>query len=75
MSREFVIDEVSMEDKKKIMGDLQIKIEGSTFVHNSKPKYIYPLDVTDTRAYIPFAYGSKCPGGPYPRPRESHIQR
>lgn len=68
MSREFVIDEVSMENKKKIMDELQIRIEGSTFVHNSKPKYIYPIDVTDTHAYIPFAYGRNCSGGPFPRP-------
>lgn len=50
------------------MEDLQIKIEGSTFIHNSKPKYIYPLDVTDTHAYIPFAYGRKCSGGSFTRP-------
>ena len=73
MSRAFVIDEVFMEDKKKIMDDLQIRIEGSTFVHNSKAKYIYPLDVTDTHAYIPFAYGRKCPGGPFPRPERKSF--
>ena len=73
MSREFIIDEVPMEHKEKIMADLQIKIEGNTFVKNSAPKYIYPLDVTDIHAYIPFAYGLTCPGGPFDRPNRDSF--
>ena len=38
MSREFIIDAVPMEHKEKIMTDLQIKVEGNTFVKNSAPK-------------------------------------
>ena len=73
MSREFIIDEVPMEHKEKIMKDLQIKVEGNTFVKNSAPKYIYPLNVTDTHAYIPFAYGLSCSGGPFSRPNRDSF--
>ena len=73
MSRVFEIDSVSMEDRQKIMEDLSVKLEGSTFVMNSQPKYIEALDVTDTHAYIPFAYGRNCPGGPFPRPDRKNF--
>lgn len=59
MSREIHIDSVPIEERKKIMKELQIKIESSEYVFNSQPKYIYPFDVTDTHAYLPFAYAEK----------------
>ena len=68
MSREILIDSLSDEIREKITYDLEIKIEVSTFVYNAHPKFIYPMDVTDTHAYIPFAYGRTCIGGPYPCP-------
>lgn len=71
MSREILIDSLSDEVREKITKDLQIKIEGSTFVYNSQPTYIYPIDVTDDYAYIPFAYGRTCSGGPFPCPERN----
>ena len=68
MSREIHIDSIESEVREQIMKDLQIKIEGSTFVHNSKPTYIYPIDVVGDYAYIPFAYGRNCQGGPFSCP-------
>jgi superfamily II DNA or RNA helicase len=73
MSRVFEINSVSIEDRQKIMEDLSVKLERSTFVMNSQPKYIEALDVTDTHAYIPFAYGRKCSGGPFPRPDRNNF--
>ena len=73
MSRKVNIDSIEYEHREQIMKDLQIKIEGSTYVHNSKPSYIYPLDICGDNAYIPFAYGRICPGGPFIRPeRDSY---
>jgi superfamily II DNA or RNA helicase len=71
MSRKLHIDSLSQETSEIIMKELQIKIEGSKFVHNSKPTYIYPIDVTDDYAYIPFAYGKYCSSGPFDRPEKN----
>jgi superfamily II DNA or RNA helicase len=71
MSREILIESLSDEIREQVSNDLEIKIEGSTFVYNSQPKFIYPLDITDTHAYIPFAYGRTCTGGPYPCPERT----
>lgn len=71
MSREICINSLSDEVRETISNDLQIKIEGSRFVYNSKPTYIYPIDVTDDYAYIPFAYARTCAGGPFKRPDRS----
>jgi superfamily II DNA or RNA helicase len=68
MSREILIESLSDYIKEKISNDLEIKIEGSTFVYNSQPKSIYPMDITETHAYIPFAYGRTCVGGPFKCP-------
>ena len=65
MSRKIHIDSVREEDREKILEDLQIKIEGSSYVSNSAPSYIYPLQVTDEHAYIPFSYGRTCAGSPF----------
>jgi len=75
MSRKIHIDSVDEKDREIIMKDLQIKLEGSTYVNNSKPTYIYPLDVTEDNAYIPFAYGRTCAGSPFKCPeRESFTK-
>jgi len=68
MSRKIKIELVNENDREKITNDLQIKIEGSTFIHNSKPSFIYPIDVQEEYAYIPYAYGRTCAGGPFPCP-------
>ena len=73
MSRKIYIDSVDETDREQIMKDLQIKLEGSTYAQNSKPSYIYPLDVTDDHAYIPFSYGNTCAGGPFPCPERSEF--
>lgn len=73
MSRVFEIDSVPIEDREKIMRELSIKLDESTFVTNSQSKYIEALDVTDTHAYIPFAYGRRCPGGPFSRPERNNL--
>ena len=68
MSRKIHIDSVPLDVREQITNDLQVKIEGSSFVYNSQPKYIYPIDVGDEYAYIPFSYGFICSGGPFPVP-------
>jgi superfamily II DNA or RNA helicase len=73
MSRKITIDSVSMEDREQITKDLQIEIEGSSFVHNSKSRFIYPIDVGDVYAYIPFAYGRECKGGPFMCPERDNF--
>lgn len=73
MSRKVLIESVCDEIKEKISNDLEIKKEGSSFVFNSSPKYVYALDVTDKYAYIPFAYGLTCDGGPFDCPEKSSF--
>ena len=68
MSRKIHIDSIDVDDREKIMKELQIKLEGSTYVHNSKPTYIYPIEVGEDYVYIPFSYGRTCAGGPYECP-------
>jgi superfamily II DNA or RNA helicase len=75
MSRKIHIDSVDEKDREQIMNDLQIKIEGSAFVHNSQPTYIYPLNVTEDYAYIPFAYGRTCTGGPFHCPERDKFKK
>ena len=65
MSRKIHIDSIEYEIREQIMKELQIKIDGSTFVYNSKSSYIYPIDEEGDYAYIPFAYGRNCIGGPF----------
>ena len=71
MSRKILIDSLSDKIRDQISNELEIKVEGSTFVFKAKPKFIYPMDVTDTHAYVPFAYGRTCVGGPYPCPERN----
>lgn len=68
MSRKIHIESIELDAREQIMKELQIKLEGSKYVHNSKPTYIYPIDVGEDYAYIPFAYGRTCVGGPYECP-------
>lgn len=75
MSREIHIDSVDEKDREQIMKDLQIKLEGSTYVQNSKSSYIYPIDVREDYAYIPFAYGRTCTGGPFPCPERDAYKK
>jgi superfamily II DNA or RNA helicase len=71
MSRKIHIDSVSQEIREQMIEDLKITIEGSSFLYNAPPKYIYPIDVGDEYAYIPFAYGFSCVGGPFLCPERS----
>jgi superfamily II DNA or RNA helicase len=73
MSRQIHIDSVSEENREQMMEELQITIEGSTFVYNSKPRYIYPLDVEGEYGYLPFAYARTCVGGPFDRPDKNNF--
>lgn len=75
MSRELHIDSLSQKTREQLMKELQIKIEGSKFAYNSQPKYIYPIDVTEDYAYIPFAYGLYCSSGPFPRPYKKSFPK
>lgn len=68
MSRKIHIESIELDAREQIVKELQIKLEGSKYVHNSKPTYIYPIDVGEDYAYIPFAYGRTCVGGPYECP-------
>ena len=68
MSRQILIDSITDNEREQIMKELQIKIEPSSYSFNAQPTYIYPFDITDDYAYIPFSYGRTCPGGPYPCP-------
>jgi superfamily II DNA or RNA helicase len=73
MSRKIHIESIELDVREQIMKELQVRIEGSTYVRNSNPKYIYPIDVGEDYAYIPFAYGRECVGGPYECPdRDSY---
>lgn len=73
MSRKMHIDSVSEADREQIMKDLQIKMEGSTYVKNSQTSYIYPIEVTEDHAYIPFSYGRTCAGGPFECPERNEF--
>jgi len=73
MSRQIHIDSVSEENREQMMEELQITIEGSKFVYNSKPRYIYPLDVEGEYGYLPFAYARTCVGGPFDRPDKNNF--
>ena len=75
MSRQIHIDSVDEKDRDVIMKDLQIKIEGSKFVYDPKPSYIYPIDVGEDYAYIPFAYGRTCAGGPFECPKRDSYKK
>jgi hypothetical protein len=73
MSRKIHIESIELDAREQIMKELQIKIEGSKYVNNSKPTYIYPIEVGEDYAYIPFSYGRTCIGGPYECPdRDSY---
>ena len=61
MSRKIHIDSVPQDRREKIMKDLTIKIEPSSYAFNAQPTYIYPVDVTETHGYIPFAYDKSFP--------------
>ena len=73
MSRQIHIDSVSEKDREQMMKDLQITIEGSKFIYNSKPRYIYPLDVEGEYGYLPFSYARTCIGGPFDRPDNNNF--
>lgn len=73
MSRKIHIDSIDESDREQIMKDLQIKIEGSTYVQNAQPSYVYPIEVGEDYAYIPFAYGRNCAGSPFPRPERKEL--
>jgi superfamily II DNA or RNA helicase len=73
MSREIHIDSVELEAREQIMKELQIKIEPSNYGFNAKPTYICPIDEVGDYAYIPFAYGRTCVGGPFPCPDRSVL--
>ena len=68
MSKRLDLNSISEEHKTNILKDLQIKIEGSTFASNAVSKYIYPIDILNGIAYIPFSYGRVCPSGRIPSP-------
>ena len=70
MSREIHIESLKDEDIDIINKELEIVIEPGPYDTNSKPTFIYPMDISKdgSHAYIPFAYGRTCAGGPYDRP-------
>ena len=73
MSRELLIESLSDEIREQISNELELKIEGSTFVY-TRPKFIYPMNIIGIHAYIPFAYGRTCVGGPYRCPEKDTYQ-
>lgn len=73
MSIEIHIDSVPIDVREQITKDLQVEIEGSSFVHNAQSRFIYPIDVGEDYAYIPFAYGRNCKGGPFKRPERDNY--
>lgn len=75
MSREIHIDSVDEKDREQIVKDLQIEIKGSKFALNANPTYIYPINVTEDYAYIPFAYGRTCAGGPFLCPKRDLYKK
>lgn len=70
MSRKVKIASLSQDDKETITKDLEIKIEGSAYIHNAQPTYIYPYDITKNHVYIPFSYNKK-----YPRPERKKLKK
>lgn len=73
MSRKILLNSINDSHLEQMTKELQIKIEGSTFIHNAQPTIIQPYDVTETHGYIPFAYARTCPGGPFPRPSRDEF--
>lgn len=73
MSIKIHIDSVPIKIREKMIEDLEIEIEGSSYVYNSRPRYIYPAEVGDEYAYIPFSYAGYCEGGPFPRPERKSF--
>jgi superfamily II DNA or RNA helicase len=69
MSRKVKIASLSDDEKEIITKDLEIKIEGSKYIQNSNPIYLYPYAITDNNVYIPFAYGKK-----YLRPERKKLK-
>jgi superfamily II DNA or RNA helicase len=67
MSRKIHIESTELDVREQIMKDLQVRIEGSKY-SNSSPSYVYPIEVGEEYAYIPFAYGRICTGGPFECP-------
>ena len=74
MSRKILIDSIPMEKREYIMKDLEIKIEPSNFAYNARTTYIYPFDITDTHAFLPFAYAKKYPRPPRDSSSETKIR-
>jgi len=70
MSRKIHIDSVPQDRREQIMKDLTIKIEPSSYTFNAQPTYIYPVDVTETHGYIPFAYDRS-----FPRPERKSFSQ
>jgi superfamily II DNA or RNA helicase len=73
MSRKIHIDSVPLEVREQITEDLKVEIKGSSFIYNSQSRFIYPIDVGEEYAYIPFAYGGICKGGPFKRPERNKF--
>jgi hypothetical protein len=72
MSRQIVIDSLSIEMRDKVSKDLQIRQEPSRYAYGAQPTFIYPLEVVNDTAYVPFAYNRKFPRPPretFPRAR------
>lgn len=70
MSRKILINSLSKEEKENIVKELEIKIEGSKYVHNSQPTYLQPYDISGKYVYIPFAYAKGKP-----RPERKNLGR
>ena len=75
MSLKILINDLTDNEREKISNDLKIKLEGSSFIVNTKPKYLYPLDVTEDYVYIPYAYGNTCLEGVYNLPKKSTFPK
>lgn len=78
MSRKISLDDTPDDIRKQILSDLTIKIESDKYAANAPPTYIYPFDIYEENkkdyAYIPFAYGNTCKGGPFSRPEKDKLQ-
>ena len=72
MSRQLTIKELSAPTKKAIQSDLELRIDPNEGKKGKKTyakvRTVYPIEVTDEHAYVPFAYGRTAPGGPHKRP-------
>jgi superfamily II DNA or RNA helicase len=73
MSRKIHIDSLDDVGRATIMGDLQIKMEGSSYTQNSQASYIYPFCVTEDYVYVPFAYGRTFSCGPFKCPEREEF--